>query len=32
MTDALDETVADPTLRSDLHGAFQRLADHMRNQ
>jgi hemoglobin len=32
MTDALDETVADPTLRSDLHGAFQRLADHMRIQ
>lgn len=32
MTDALEETVADATLRSDLRGAFQRLADHMRNQ
>jgi hemoglobin len=32
MHDALEATVDDPTVRSDLASAFQRLADHMRNQ
>ncbi len=31
MSVALDETVADGQLRSDLFGAFARFADHMRN-
>ncbi len=32
MHDALEATVANPTMQSDLAKAFQRLADHMRNQ
>jgi hemoglobin len=29
---ALDEVVADPRLRQELHQAFLKVADHMRNQ
>lgn len=32
MTRALDECVEDEQLRAQLRGAFQRMADHMRNQ
>jgi hemoglobin len=32
MTQALEEQVADPLLRSQLIGSFQRTADHMRNR
>jgi hemoglobin len=31
MVKALDECVEDPQLRADLHGAFQRMAQHLRN-
>jgi hemoglobin len=32
MTRALDECLEDEQLRAQLRGAFQRMADHMRNQ
>lgn len=32
MRQALDETVADAALRQELSAAFQKVADHMRNQ